>query len=107
MKISLDVRDFDEEMQRVERAIEKISEMEVDAKIEYATATLRVVTPVDTGKARKGWRNIKTTQIGGGAGGFIINEVEYISDLNNGNSKQAPKFFIEQVLSTIGLLTPE
>jgi hypothetical protein len=37
----------------------------------------------------------------------LINEVDHIGPLNNGHSKQAPKLFIEQVLSTIGLITNE
>jgi hypothetical protein len=56
---------------------------------------LRRATPVDTGHARDSW---KMTENG------IINDAEYISDLNNGSSKQAPPFFVEkEILATPGV----
>ena len=56
---------------------------------------------------RAGWRsNVIKDSRGRFLGGTILNQVEHISALNNGHSKQAPKYFIEQVLLTIGILTP-
>jgi hypothetical protein len=50
-------------------------------------------TPVDTGKARDGWKLTKKSK------GFLIeNPVSYIKKLNTGSSKQAPAMFIEQAL---------
>ena len=50
-------------------------------------------TPVDTGKARDGWKLIKKNK------GFSIeNPISYIKALNTGSSKQAPAMFIEQAL---------
>ena len=46
-------------------------------------------TPIDTGKAREGWE-IK--------GDSIVNDVDYIDDLNAGSSRQAGPRFIERTL---------
>lgn len=75
-------------------------------------------TPVDTGRARAGWS--MDSRHGGHVppkdGPFpvgtpnppeksseivIYNNVEYISILNNGHSKQAPKMFIEGVIQRV------
>ena len=50
---------------------------------------LRGATPVDTGRARDGWHLEKDK---------IVNDVEYISDLNQGTSRQAPAYFVEKTL---------
>jgi hypothetical protein len=50
---------------------------------------LKEATPVDTGRARDGWK-LRDNK--------IVNEVEYIDDLNTGSSKQAPSHFIERTL---------
>jgi len=47
-------------------------------------------TPIDTGKARRGWRARKTE---------IRNDVPYISKLETGYSRQAPNGFVRQALS--------
>ena len=101
IKISLDVVNFQEEMKRIEREVLELGNAETETLAEYATNQLRVVTPVDTGEARSGWSQGKDVE-----GIYILNDVEHIIHLNNGHSKQAPKYFIEQVLSTVGLLTP-
>jgi uncharacterized protein (UPF0333 family) len=104
--VSLEVVNFREEMDRVEKEVLKMADATIDERIDYATETLRTVTPVDTGKARSGWENTKTNlSIENEDKGTIFNNVEYISFLNQGTSKQAPKYFIEQVLITIGILT--
>jgi len=105
-KISLDVVNFKKELQRIEEEINGLANLEIAARITYATDQLRVVTPVDTGEARSGWYSQINKEIDGTDGGIIINEVEHISNLNAGSSKQAPRNFIEQVLIKIGLLTP-
>jgi len=132
-KITLDVADFKKEMKRIGQEVENLAQANIHDRIDYATEQLRIVTPVDTGAARQGWKNKKTYRadidsgliikealgisttntvalLAAGVGvkqeGTISNDVDYISELNNGHSKQAPKYFIEQVLSKIGLLTP-
>ena len=106
MKVSLDIVNFKKEMKRVEQEVAKLGNIEIEERIDYATETLRQVTPVDTGKARSGWYNEKYKDFNGNLEASIINEVEYIDRLNKGHSKQAPKYFIEQVLVKIGILTP-
>jgi hypothetical protein len=103
--ISLEVVNFDKELARIKREVAEIGAMETHARIDYATEQLRIVTPVDTGEARRGWSNTKTRTIFGEAAGTIRNPVEHIEYLNNGSSQQAPKYFIEAVLLTIGELT--
>ena len=68
-----------------------------DAKKRVAVSALerlKEATPVDTGKARDSWRIEE--QIDGDV--KIINDANYIKDLNAGSSVQAPKFFVEQAL---------
>jgi len=106
-KISLEIVNFEREMQRIEDEISDIANLEISALVEYGTQQLRVVTPVDEGNARNGWRrtihkNFRNSFIGA----TIYNEVEYIDRLNKGHSQQAPSYFIEQTLSRIGLITP-
>lgn len=105
--VSLEVINFDEELKRIEEEARKIVNLEMASKIDYATNQLRVVTPVDTGEARSGWSSEISKDSQGNTLGTIENPVEHIVYLNNGHSKQAPKYFIEQVLSTIGLIKPE
>ena len=104
--VSLEVVNFKEEMKRIEREVLALADKEVNTKIDFATEQLRIVTPVDTGEARSGWSNKKfKNPYTGESTGLISNPVEHIVYLNNGHSKQAPQFFIEQVLLTIGLIT--
>lgn len=54
-------------------------------------------TPIDTGKARSSWNLIKED------GKYkFVNSVEYIAELNNGSSKQAPRHFVEHVAMKYG-----
>lgn len=94
-KISLEVVNFKEELKRIEEEVFLQGNMAIHDRIDYATEQLKIVTPVDTGKARKGWYNKKNYTIYGTAAGEINNDVEYIEILNQGHSKQAPKYFIE------------
>jgi hypothetical protein len=50
---------------------------------------LKDATPVDTGEARDGWVL---------EGDSLVNRVDHIETLNQGHSKQAPTYFIEQTL---------
>lgn len=98
--VSLDIVNFKEELKRIEKEAIDIAQEDIKTQAKYATEQLRVVTPVDTGEARSGWVLKDKQEL------LIVNEVEHIVYLNNGHSKQAPRYFIEQVLATIGLLTP-
>jgi hypothetical protein len=106
-QVSLKVVNFEREMQRIEKEIVAIGNLEIAALVKYGTEQLKVVTPVNTGKARKGWDSkINFTPRGRFLSGTIFNQVEYIDVLNRGHSQQAPSYFIEQTLSRIGLITP-
>lgn len=59
--------------------------------LDAAIARLKSTTPVDTGNARDGWMLDEK-------GKAIVNSVEYISDLNDGASDQAPSHFVEAAL---------
>lgn len=102
--INLDVVDFNKEINRIEREVENLALETIHDRLDYAKDQLVIVTPVDTGKARSGWGVIKSKTIFGSQVGEIFNNVEYISYLNNGHSKQAPEFFIEKVLLKVGLI---
>jgi hypothetical protein len=106
--ISFEVVDFEEEMRRIEEEVVEGISYDINERIDYAVEQLRIVTPVDTGEARSGWevKHVDPHSINQ-VTGELINEVDHIGPLNNGHSKQAPKLFIEQVLSTIGLITNE
>jgi hypothetical protein len=105
--VSLEVINFRQEMERIEEEVIELANSQIEERIDYATAQLKIVTPVDTGEARRGWRNLVIkTRRGQFLSGSILNPVEHISHLNSGHSQQAPRYFIEQVLSTIGLITP-
>ena len=107
--VSLEVINFEEEMLRIEREMARIVKSEMKYLVEYATTQLKIVTPVDQGRARAGWFNeMKLTpdemEL---VEALIFNDVPYIDRLNRGHSKQAPKFFIEQTLLKIGIPTPD
>jgi hypothetical protein len=102
--IDLTVNDFSKEIKRIEAEVNALALDTIHDRIDYATDQLRVVTPVDTGNARYGWYSIKKKTFAFGQAGEINNNVEYISILNNGHSRQAPKYFIEQVLFKADLL---
>ena len=105
--ISLEVVNYEREMQRIEEELVNLGNIEIKALIDYGTTQLKMVTPVDTGLARKSWDNrVNLTRRGKFLSGTIFNDVEYIDILNQGHSQQAPSYFIEQTLSKIGLITP-
>jgi hypothetical protein len=79
-------------------AVMKMLEKAVRDEIRELTSTLQEEikqrTPIDTGRARRGWR--KRTQ------GGVSNRVPYIGALEQGRSRQAPSGFVKQsVTATI------
>ena len=108
MKVSLEVVNFEEELKRIEREVNMLANPQIKKLVEIGTQQPKVVTPVDTGKARSGWDNRMVLSLRGELmSATIFNPVEYIGRLNRGHSQQAPSYFIEQTLSTIGLITFE
>jgi hypothetical protein len=61
----------------------------IPLKAQELISALKAETPVDTGRARDGWLYRDNA---------IINDVEYVNELNQGTSKQAPSHFIEMTL---------
>lgn len=59
---------------------------------------LVAATPIDTGRARAGWK-LKDHR--------ITNDVEYVRELNHGTSKQAPSRYIEQTIYDNGFIMLE
>ena len=57
---------------------------------------LRSRTPIDTGKARRGWKVSNGRQKS-----TINNKVKYIQPLEDGHSKQAPQGFVNQSINKI------
>jgi len=101
----LEVVNFREELKRIEEEVFQLADASIFELIDFATLQLQIVTPVDTGEAREGWYNEKGRSITGTQVGALRNDVEHIEYLNRGSSKQAPKFFIEQTLLKIGIIS--
>ncbi len=87
--ISIKLKGIRELKNTLDEQIKKLSEEGKDKKVDEMVDALRLATPVDTGKARDGWRVINDV---------IVNDVDYIDKLNEGTSQQAPSHFIERTL---------
>ena len=60
-------------------------------------------TPIDTGQAQRGWKEIQEMGklVGTNKKAVIIrNDVPYIQRLDEGHSSQAPKGFVEKTIKT-------
>jgi hypothetical protein len=68
----------------------ELTEKQLKKTVRRMTKDLSYETPVDTGKARDSWSSSCR-----GKRCSIRNNTEYIEHLNEGSSKQAPKYFIE------------
>jgi hypothetical protein len=69
--------------------IEKSIERAVDTFFEELNTVAKSKTPVDTGRASRGWRYTRRYTVGY-AGTLIENTVGYIGLLDRGSSRQAP-----------------
>lgn len=58
-----------------------MSESFIESVMDDVEVVAKDKTPVDTGNARRGWRQ---------RGGNVVNNTEYVSYLEDGHSKQAP-----------------
>ena len=59
-------------------------------------------TPIDTGNAQRGWKNVSEMSklIGTGKKAVVIrNDIAYIQRLDDGHSRQAPKGIVGPVLN--------
>lgn len=99
------VVDFGNELEKLQEEVKQIANDNLVERTAFATEALARVTPVKTGFARSRWKYSFEEDTEGNLIGNIDNDAPYIGKLNAGWSKQAPPFFIEQVLITIGELS--
>jgi L-arabinose isomerase len=82
-----------EGVSELKKLLKKIADEEIEAIGDEYQSQVRRRTPIDTGRARRGWQK-RTKE--------IRNEVPYIRRLENGYSAQAPRGFVKQsVTATI------
>ena len=93
-------------VQKTMQAIRKKVSVRVNdgilAVVEQIKAELVIATPVDTGAARAGWRVVKMPHKDRYSVYEVVNDVPYISALNEGHSDQAPAHFIEAIALRYG-----
>jgi len=75
----------------IRRWLEDIVEQEKQNLADDYKSSVVPRTPIDTGRARRGWQARKTE---------IKNNVPYIGKLEEGYSRQAPNGFVRQALSS-------
>ena len=74
-------------------------ERSVDRMLTEINNSIKSITPVRTGRARRGWRYSPRFRLG--KGGAIHNSVPYINRLDEGASRQAPNGIVVPVLKRI------
>ena len=97
-------------VKKVFRSLDKRSSEEVlvfsSVQLSKLLSALKSATPKDTGKASAGWKidtiPVSVSTLNKDQTYFIINNVEYIGELNMGSSRQAPARFVEQTAAKFG-----
>lgn len=103
---------------KFDEALNSAIEEEVETRVAYTVYKLAEATPKDTGYAASQWEYSKTKKLSFSfslenkflisfkqESNFVVeNKVDYITLLNQGWSKQAPAYFIEQTLLTNGFV---
>lgn len=100
MKFEMKLKGIETELERVRKQINSTKLQIVEKKCKQMLNELVEATPVDTGKARDSWSITHTSNPDSPA--IISNEVPYISNLNEGSSKQAPAHFVERIALKFG-----
>lgn len=75
----------------IRRWLEGVVSKEIDALQTDYKSSVVPRTPIDTGKARRGWKT-RTKE--------IRNDVPYIGKLETGYSRQAPQGFVNQAIKS-------
>lgn len=75
----------------IDRWLKDVVQQEITALKDDYKAAVVPRTPIDTGKARRGWQKRRSE---------IRNDVPYIGKLETGYSRQAPRGFVKQALNT-------
>ena len=76
---------------------------ELDQFFDALNTEAKALTPVKTGRAKRGWRRTGKPTIGQGATTDVVitNPVPYIAVLDKGSSKQAPQGMFEPALKKV------
>ncbi len=85
------------------RKIEKDIARDYDVYQDRLFRDLVRKTPIDTGQAQRGWKQIQKmgNLIGSSKKAVVIrNDVPYIQRLDEGHSSQAPKGYVENIIRT-------
>jgi hypothetical protein len=87
---------------RSKQALSKLSkciDKKLDAFITNLHEDIKDGTPVDTGRAQRGWKKVDKYKVGERQRTIIIrNDVPYSPRLDNGYSKQAPNGMVKPAL---------
>lgn len=75
----------------IRRWLEGVVDQEIGALKDDYKAAVVPRTPIDTGRARKGWQKRRME---------IRNDVPYIGKLEDGYSRQAPRGFVNQAMKS-------
>jgi mRNA-degrading endonuclease RelE of RelBE toxin-antitoxin system len=84
----------------IKRDIRAKFQRAVNSFFEELNTSSSKITPIRTGRARRGWRKSGKYRIGD-SGVMIENQVPYIGLLDEGRSKQAPAGIIMPVLRNL------
>ena len=95
MTVTIRVRGADAELDRVRQEFRDIPGVRIRRDAGRLLDRLQATTPVDTGRARAGWRATTARYSRGEWRLTIENDVPYIVQLNMGSSRQAPRRFVE------------
>lgn len=90
MRVTIDITGDKETLDDLDREVQQLVSF---VKTTF-TSEVKKRTPIDTGRARRGWSNRQT-----GKNAVIENKVPYIERLEKGWSKQAPRGFVKQAIS--------
>jgi hypothetical protein len=76
---------------------------ELDRFFDALNTEAKALTPVKTGRAKRGWRRAGNASIGQGATTEVVitNPVPYIAVLDKGSSRQAPQGMFEPALKKV------
>jgi hypothetical protein len=118
MAVSIKLKNVDSTFNGINKEFNKLVNSAQRISAFQATSDLKVVTPVDKGRARGSWalskieRDFKDAQYSVVSNSYlgpipndkiesiyITNGTPYIQDLNQGSSLQAPPRFIEKTIS--------
>lgn len=89
MNLSISIQGIDQVSGDLQRVLTKF----VSDTTTVLTDNLKSRTPIDTGRARRGWQGRAQ-----GTRATISNTVPYIELLENGRSRQAPNGFVRQAV---------